>query len=403
MLQASAQQFSMADTIRVVLCAKCKGRLLCGKTKCPLTEKFRFAARLSEGDIEGATPPSVFIGRIGYPKVYAGPLITTAPNPELLDAPWLWRGGVEDVLRLRMSLTRGMKAVEASNTDKRFTLELQEVAASTKHVDVEAEITKVIRRPLFDDVTQPVGVAARIGEFKLTENPKIPDKLEKLYYDDVKAVEAVKSLFNHGFSTYYLQKVFSVGMFGERGSRKLVPTRWSITAVHDILGEEIKKEIADFDTIDMHMLFTWEHFGNRFEVILSPGGYFFQLVEIWIRKSFWSPDSTWVGYDSERIGRKKKYSELSGGYYAARLPALEYLRGIRKQARVTILREITPDYYAPLGVWVVEEGVRRALKSKPEYFDSFSEAVKRANERMKTDKELWIQKLGFQTTLSSFF
>jgi len=392
----------MADTIDVVLCAKCKGRLLCGKPKCPLIGRFQFAAKLSEGEIEGITPPSAFIGRTGYPKVYAGPLITTASRPELLDAPWLWRGEVEDIVKLRMSLMRGMKAVNVSNIDDRFILELQEAVASTKHVDIEAEITKVINRPIFDDVAQPVGVAARIEEFRLTENPKIPDKLEKLYYDDVKSVEAVKSLFNHGFSTYYIQKVFSVGMLGEMISRKLVPTRWSITAIHDMLGEEIKKEIADLDTIGTHMLFTYEHFGNHFEVILSPGSYFFQLVEIWIKSSFWSPDSTWVGYDSEGIGKKRKYSELSGGYYAARLPALEYFRKIRRQARVTVLREVTPSYYAPLGVWVVEEGVRKALKSKPEFFDSFNETVERANKRIKTDKKLWMQKLGFQATLSFF-
>lgn len=385
-----------------MLCAKCKGRLLCGKPKCPLIEKFRFAARISEGEIEGATPPSAFIGRIGYPKVFAGPIITTAANPEYLDSPWLWRGSVEDVIKLRMSLTRGMKLLDVKSIESRFIVELQEAVAAVRHVDVEAEITKVIRKPIFDDVAKPIGVAARIGSFRLVENPKIPKRVEKFYYDDAKAVEAVKALFDSGFSTYYIQKIFSVGMLGEKKNRKLVPTRWSITAVHDIIGEEIKKEIVDFDTISEHRLFSYEHFGNRFEVILSPGNYSFQLVEIWAKKSFWSPDSMWVGYDSESVGKKEKYSELAGGYYAARLPVLEYLRKARKQARVTVIREITPDYYAPLGVWVVEEGVRKALSCKPEVFDSFSKAIERAAERMRTDKRFWIQKLGFQTTLSAF-
>jgi len=381
----------------VSLCAKCKGNLLCGRVKCPLLQKFRFArADIAEGSIEKPTPPSAFIGRIGYPKVFVGPLVATTDfEPEYLDSPWLWKGSVDDIIRLRVSLVRGMRKVDVDVSDPdRFLLNLQEATASTRHVDVETEISKVIKRPLFDDVTQPMGIAAQINSMKLAENPKIPDKVEKVYYDDLKAVEAVRYLFDSGFNTYYIQKVFSVGMLGEKDNRKLVPTRWSITAVHDILGEEIKKEIVDFESVNTCMLFHYEHFGNHFEVILSPGNYSFQLVEIWVKKSFWSPNSTWIGYDREDISKKKEYSELSGGYYAARLPVLEYLRKIRRKASVIVIREIKPEYYAPLGVWVVEEGVRKALTSKPEVCESVSEAVEKAATRIKTDKRKWMTYLS---------
>jgi len=380
---------------------------LCGRVKCPLLQKFRFArADIVEGSVEKPTPPSAFVGRIGYPKVFVGPLVaTTDLEPEYLDSPWLWKGSVDDIIKLRVSLVRGMRKVDVNITEPdRFLLNLQEATASTKHVDVETEISKVIRRPLFDDVTQPMGIAAQIKNMKLAENPKIPDKVEKVYYDDLKAVDAVRYLFDSGFNTYYIQKVFSVGMLGEKDNRKLVPTRWSITAVHDILGEEIKKEIADFESVNSCMLFYYEHFGNHFEVILSPGNYSFQLIEIWVKKSFWSPDSTWIGYDREDISKKKDYSELSGGYYAARLPVLEYLRKIKRKASVIVIREIKPEYYAPLGVWVVEEGVRKALTSKPEICESVNEAVEKAATRIRTDKRKWMVYLSshYQSSLSEF-
>lgn len=389
------------------LCARCKGNLLCGRVKCPLLQKFRFArADIVEGSVEKPTPPSAFVGRIGYPKVFVGPLVaTTDLEPEYLDSPWLWKGSVDDIIKLRVSLVRGMRKVDVNVTEPdRFLLNLQEATASTKHVDIETEISKVIRRPLFDDVTQPMGIAAQIKNMKVAENPKIPDKVEKVYYDDLKAVEAVRYLFDSGFNTYYIQKVFSVGMLGEKNNRKLVPTRWSITAVHDILGEEIKKEIADFESVNTYMLFYYEHFGNHFEVILSPGNYSFQLIEIWVKKSFWSPDSTWIGYDREDISKKKDYSELSGGYYAARLPVLEYLRKIKRKASVVVIREIKPEYYAPLGVWVVEEGVRKALTSKPEICESVNEAVEKAATRIRTDKRKWMVYLSphYQSSLSDF-
>jgi hypothetical protein len=375
-----------------------------------LLEKFRFLkVNISEGGIERPTPPSVFVGRIGYPKVLVGPLIAADCdcNPEYLDSPWLWHGSVEDVIKLRVSLVRGMKRTDVfvpNRTSKldRYLSSIQETVASTRHVDVEAEISRVIKKPTFDDVMQPMGVAAHIKSLRLAENPKIPGKVEKLYYDDLKAVNSVKYLFDSGFSTYYIQKVFSVGMLGEKGSRKLVPTRWSITAVHDILGEEIKKEIAEFDSINACMLFHYEHFGNHFEVILIPGDYSFQLVEIWAKKSFWSPNSTWIGYDREDITRKKNYSILSGGYYAARLPVLEFLRKMRRRASAIAIREIKPDYYAPLGVWVVEEGVRRALSSKPEIFESIGEAIEKAAMRIETEKRKWISRISNQTSLVEF-
>lgn len=59
------------------LCILCKGaRFLCGKTRCPIMVKVNYFLRsvpLMGEDIDGMSPPSVFIGRIGYPNVYAGP------------------------------------------------------------------------------------------------------------------------------------------------------------------------------------------------------------------------------------------------------------------------------------------------------------------------------------------
>jgi hypothetical protein len=172
-------------------------------------------AEISEGTLEKPTPPSAFVGRIGYPKVFAGPLVTMAGDkPEYYDSPWLWKWSIEDVMRLRMSLVRGMRIVDvhsAANPD-RYVMDVQDATASVKPVDVEAEIAKVVKRPVFDDVMQPMGIAARLESMKLAENPKIPERVEKIYSGDAKAVDATKYLVDQGFSTYYLQKIFSVGM-----------------------------------------------------------------------------------------------------------------------------------------------------------------------------------------------
>lgn len=385
-------------------CAECKGRLLCGRLRCPLIEKFRILKRIEVSpEILDPTPPSIFVGRIGYPKVYTGPLVALNVDPVYADSPWMWKS-IEEAIKLRVSLLRTSKPVRVDSTrdPDRFVQEVQEVAASLKPVDVEARISKVRKKAEFDDVMQPMGYSATVEDLKITENPRIPDRVEKVYHDELKAVEAVMNLYRHGFSTYYLQRIFSAGILGTGEGRKFVPTRWSITAVHSIIAEELKKEISEHDSVNEYQVFYHEHFGNHFEVILYPSRYRFHLIEIWKRKSFWSPREDWIGYDWEDIRPKRRYSSLGGGYYAARVAAVEYLSRIKRQAGVIVVREIKPEYYAPLGVWVVEEGVRRALKKDGERLESFDEALNVAAKRIQTESRKWKHLIQHQTSIDEF-
>ena len=58
----------------VSMCALCRGtKLLCGKARCPVIVRFHSKAKakslVNTLRLGGASPPSVFVGRIGYPKV----------------------------------------------------------------------------------------------------------------------------------------------------------------------------------------------------------------------------------------------------------------------------------------------------------------------------------------------
>jgi len=66
---------------------------------------------------------------------------------------------------------------------------------------------------------------------------------------------------------------------------------------------------------------------------------------------------------------------MDGGHYAMRLAVLEKLFQMRRQAAVLALREVGPEYYAPVGVWQVREGVRRALSSEPLRFGELGWAL----------------------------
>ncbi|HRW83626.1 MAG TPA: hypothetical protein P5049_09255, partial [Methanothrix sp.] len=120
------------------------------------------------------------------------------------------------------------------------------------------------------------------------------------------------------------------------------------------------------------------------EVLLAPGSFTYELIEIWLPRSVWSGDEPWIGADREGPGPKKGYSSLAGGYYAARLALLERLADMRRQASTLIVREITEEYWAPLGVWVVREAAREALRNPPKKFETLDAALADMATRLRT-------------------
>jgi hypothetical protein len=51
------------------------------------------SAKLASETLSGATPPSVFIGRYGYPKVKVGPMVPPFHgDTTILDKPEMWLG-----------------------------------------------------------------------------------------------------------------------------------------------------------------------------------------------------------------------------------------------------------------------------------------------------------------------
>ena len=117
----------------------------------------------------------------------------------------------------------------------------QDIAMSSSPVDVEIQLKE---KPKFrlnlDSHMAPTGPNARLKKASLTENPKIHTKVYRVFEDiDLKANEAVNYLYENNFDENFLSRILSVGTLGLKKDRKLVPTRWSITATDDIIGKNI--------------------------------------------------------------------------------------------------------------------------------------------------------------------
>ncbi len=353
----------------------------------------KYANLFSSNHVEGSSPPSVFVGSYGYPKVLVGPLVPPIHgNTLVMDLPESWLGkSLEDIVNYRLSLIRGIKAVHIKEPQGRYIESLQELAMSSQPIDSEVEFVKNTRSSLFvDGENAPFGP---VGEIKSTKfsNSSSDKNIQRLFYDkDVLAQDAVLELYNRGIEISKIQKCFSIGMFGKH--RKLVPTKWGITATDDMISKSMIQEISSFSEIDSCRLFTYEHIGNLYAIIMFPSRWMFEMQEAW-----YDQDGTiGFGSDFEDMKGLLHYPETAGAHFASRLAVAEYLLANNVQAGVVVLREIRPEYAVPVGVWQVREGVRMALKQKPAIIHNFEQGLDLACQGMSVDKKEWLTKSKLQ-------
>jgi len=403
------------------LCVICKGsRLLCGKERCPIMVKVKYYLRsvplMSSEDIAGASPPSVFIGRIGYPNVYAGPLVPPVhEDTSLYDLPELWFGrSMDEIVSFRSMLIRGKHRVHVRRFEKAGKIidKTRELALAVKPVDVELLLTKKPHGSIFlDDEVQPFGPSAPIRDLLLS-NTRWDQNVEKAYNDtDLKAVPAVLELYDEGVSVTKIQRAFSVGAFGLEDNRRLVPTRWSITAVDDIVSKNLMAQVKQFPEINEYRVYESRYLDNVFEILMIPSAWSYEAMEAWYPGTVWNPKgsgavmySDWEGYDG-----RTTYAEIGGCYYAARLAVCDQLVKERRQATVIVLREARPGYIMPVGVWQVRENVRNAMRQKPYIFNTLELALKWIAARFQIPLEQWIRRSEllksalFQKKITDFF
>lgn len=362
----------------------------------------RFKDALSGNALVGSTAPSIFVGHSNYPRVSTG-LLSPVGDEEraadyVTDSAWYKQGlSIDDVFQRRTGLlnanrfadvrsagSSGRKTGSANVHDvwDGFVGTQREVAIADRPVGVEIGLSD--SRLDFDfpdgDTAAPRGPRTDAQSATLTENPHVPRAVEKtLEDDDWRAEGAMTYLYRRGFDVYEINRILSAGALGEAETRRLVPTRWSITAVDDTIGKFLRGAIRSNPSVDETRVFSSEYMGNRYWVILSPGNWEFELVEMKAPGSVWNPVDTevWIASDHEGYEGRTKYVDggTAGAYYATRLAALEHLEAHGRQAKVLTLRHVSDEYWAPVGVWQIRESVRDALGGEYGTAEAFHGAV----------------------------
>jgi hypothetical protein len=364
----------------------------------------------------GSSPPEIFIGRYNYPNVFAGVLSPQETgSTEVYGMPELWfkrKAEIQDILGYRGKLIYGRFKSNVKNKDNKFLGVMQEVSMANKSVSTEFFLKKAPKLNLEVDKHYPViGNPGAIESIRLEENPHIAKKVEYLVSDDdVKSCNAINELHSSKIEISNIIKILSAGLLGLRMQRKLVPTRWAVTAVDDSISKALLERIRFFSEIQEFQLFHSEYLGNHYEFLLLPGKFSFEVLEAKMTGSVWNPSgSLSISQDYEGFYGRKEYADnVTGAYYANRLALCEYFSRIQRQGACLVLRECKPEYYAPLGVGILREASRDAFEKKPEVFSGINEALEQAGKRMKLpvnlfkEKSWLLKEYGRQKTLSSF-
>lgn len=310
--------------------------------------------------------PNLLVGSYNYPNVRTGLLSTEWFDYH--DNPKEWSKNenlfdINSILERRSSLINANFETQVTESvrKKEQLLRLGQEAAMAKNpIDTEIHLKK---SPLFkygfSKELIPHGPSVQLDRAQLVSNPRIDTAIDKAVSDtDLKAATALKELTKKNIDEHKLTKLLSAGTLGFGKNRRLVPTRWSITAVDDILSKhQLNENYSDFKE-GQFSLYNYNYFGNDFYILFLPGAYSFELIEIPYKSN--THYSFVSDYEGPK-GRKTYASNCAGGYYAAKIATVE------KKLRGTFIcfRFITSDYFAPLGVWVVREAVRKALDSTP--------------------------------------
>jgi len=411
----------MEQILNSELCTRCKGRGWCGRP-CVILESIKEHLPKRKTHFSGSSPPEIFVGRAGYPQVNVGILSPEQyGTTQEYSMPELWHAKkltIKEVLAYRGQLIYSRfksRIKQASINRNRFLNIMQEISMADRSVSSEFFLKKPVKMSMNIDKHIPlIGNPAPLKYVRLEENPHIQKKVDYLVSDtDSKAANSMQELYTSNIPTSNIIKILSAGLLGLKKNRKLVPTRWAVTATDDTLSKNLLEKIRYYQEINQILLFHSEYVGNHYEFLLMPDKFAFEVIEAKIPGSVWNPSLTadiYFAQDYENFYGRKKYAfNVTGAYYSNRLALCEYLEKTKRQASCLVMRECRPEYWAPLGTGILREASRQAFKNKPERFSTLQEAFKEMQKRMLLSIEEFKQKSKLlreykqQTKLSRWF
>lgn len=252
-------------------------------------------------------------------------------------------------------------------SNNRITDEITEIYKSKTEVEFVSKFDSELKfnKPVFSNMIGTLGTKNELTKIEVNDNISISKQIETHTQGETKSKNAIIELYEKGFNESQIINLLSLGQFGISINKKLVPTKWTITAYDKAISDHLLNEVSKYKIIENYEIYNYFDKGNNFLVLLIPDTFSFELFE----KGDNFEASDYVDYRN-----KLKYDEpkTAGAFYAGRIGILENLKIRKKQALIIIIRLIN-NYEIPLGVVFVRESIREAMKKRIEKFNNLKE------------------------------
>lgn len=302
---------------------------------------------------------SAIVGEKNYPQLKIHNISNEEKENSFFNTGDIVKRDYSQVIKLKAKNILGStEQTHIRKNNTKITEELRDIYKSKKPIEFTSAFEDELKfnKVYANRISGIIGSKNPLKSISANSNTSTSTSIEKYTAEDIKSREAIINLYEKGINEHQIINLLATGSFGININRKLVPTRWAISAYDQTIEKHIHKKIIKNRPIEKIEIYTAKDKGNEFLIILIPDTFKAQVIE----KFSGGLEMDYVDFDNKL---HKKEPETAGGFYATKIAVFEHLQERKKQASIISIRVIE-DYDIPLGVVFVRETVRVAMKNK---------------------------------------
>lgn len=310
-------------------------------------------------EIEGFGSNAI-VGEKNYPQLKVFNISNEDKNSSFFQTSDIVKKEYSDIVKLKAKNILGnTNNIYIKQTNHKVLDEIKDIYKSRKPIEFTSKFDSELKfnKPIVNKLSGVLGTKNELLNIELNENAQTSNKIENYSKGDVKSKEAIIQLYEKGINEHQIINLLSLGNWGLQINKKMVPSRWAITAYDQTIEKHLYSKLLKYSTIENYELYFSSDKGNSFIIILLPDTFTFENFEF--TPSGWNAND-YVGIDNKL---NKSEPDTAGGFFATKVAIFETLNQRRKSASIICLREID-NYEIPLGVVFVRETVRQAMKNK---------------------------------------
>lgn len=331
------------------------------KTKKKFYEEIKFYQQSLKPtkEIEGYGSAPI-VGEKNYPFVATHSVSNENKKNSFFNTSEIVKRDYSEIIKLKAKNILGSTDKNyIKKTNTKITEELRDIYKAKKPIEFNSKFEKELKfdKVLISKVSGIVGSKNELLNINANENTQTSKQIEKYTVNDIKSKEAIINLYERGTNENQIINLLALGSFGIEINKKLVPTKWAISAYDQTIERYLfDNYLRKNKIIENYEIYHKSDKGNEFVIILLPQTITGEVVE-----SF--PGAVERDYFDYKNKLDNKEPQTSGGYYATKIAIFEHLKQRKRQASIISIR-IIKDYDIPLGVVFVRECVREAMNNK---------------------------------------